>query len=125
MLQQYANQCLIPMYHYFCTTSCMYVGVHVFNRYEGSMGTARGNEQSAAYNVVIRAATLQHAILAPLKRCCEVRQKQQQSKKATTAAAAADDIFKEVMYQHFTLKKEQVNSLLLILPLQCFYSSYT
>jgi hypothetical protein len=86
------------------------------------MGTARGNEQSASYNMVIRAATLQHAILAPLKRCCELqKQQQQQSKKATaaaTAAAIADDIFGDVMYQHFKLKKAQVSTLLLILLLQ-------
>jgi hypothetical protein len=81
------------------------------------MGTARGNEQSAAYNMVIRAATLQHAILAPLKRCCELRQKQSKKTPAATAAAAADDIFEEVMYQHFTLKKAQVSAPLLILAL--------
>jgi hypothetical protein len=94
-----------------CTTLLRVFNDKISKQYseEDTRNTPESQRQSEHYNKGIRAATLQHAILTPLKQCCELQRKlSSQKASAQGTESQDDDIFGKVMYEHFVHKKAQV-----------------
>lgn len=79
--------------------------------YEGTMNTPNGESNNEFYNSNIRAHTLNHAILTPLRQAISTSNISSSSSSSSTkkrATASASYVFNEIIFTHFRLKQMNV-----------------